>query len=200
VAHDPRLRFRRERTGVARARRSDPVTAKRSLPKVDPEQTSLGLPTIMDRDLVDSHGVQYVHLAVFAIDIDRVYWLDPESTELPFGWEVFLTERFLLAHAAANELLESICMPLLEETPGEPPLGGQIVFAIYDLSQRGELPESLRKLFFGWKKPPLELLEALAALHRDEAALPALVEHCLEADLTPPLAPPTREALRKLLG
>ena len=176
------------------------MTPKRSLPKVDPQQTRLGLPTIMDRDLVATYGVEYIHLAVFAIDIDRVYWLDPETSELPFGWEVFITERFLLAQAPASELLESICMPLLEETPGEPPLGGQIVFAIYDLSQRGELPESLRKLFFGWKKPPHELLEGLAALHRDRDSLPALVQHCLHADLTPPLASPTREALRKLLG
>jgi hypothetical protein len=176
------------------------VNPKRSLPKADPAHASLGLPTIMDRDLVAAHGVLYVHLAVFAIDIDRVYWLDPETTELPFGWEVFLTERFLLAHAPASELLESICMPLLEESPGEPPLGGQIVFAIYDLTQRGELPESLRKLFFGWKKPPRELLDGLAALHSDRDALPALIDHCLNADLTPPLAPPTREALRNLLG
>jgi hypothetical protein len=178
------------------------VSRKRELPTITPSQTALGLPTIMDRDLVAAHGVKYVHLAVFAIDIDRVYWLDPEADDLPFGWEVFLTERFLLSQSSAEpELLESICMPLLEETPGEPPLGGQLVFAIYDAVQRGELPEELRKLFFAWRSPPRELLAGLAELHRNaQTHLPALVEHCLQAELSPPLAPPTREALLKMLS
>jgi hypothetical protein len=182
------------------------VKGKRELPKVAPSQTALGLPTIMDRDLAAAHGVRYVHLAVFAIDIDRVYWLDPEAPDLAFGWEVFLTELFLLSHLSAaslehRELLEAICMPLLEETPGEPPLGGQLVFAVYDAVQRGELPVELRKLFFGWRSPPRELLAGLAQLQQNvQSSLPALVEYCLAAELSPPLAPPTREALSKMLN
>lgn len=178
------------------------MSRKRELPKIAPGQSALGLPTIMDRDLAAAHGVKYVHLAVFAIDIDRVYWLDPEAPDLPFGWEVFLTERFLLTPPTAeSELLEAICMPLLEETPGEPPLGGQLVFAVYDAVRRGELPEELRKLFFAWRSPPRELLAGLAELHTNaQTSLPGLVEHCLQAELSPPLAPPTREALLKMLS
>jgi hypothetical protein len=92
-------------------------------------------------------------------------------------------------------------MPLLEETPGEPPLGGQLVFAVYDAVQRGELPVELRKLFFGWRSPPRELLAGLAQLQQNvQSSLPALVEYCLAAELSPPLAPPTREALSKMLN
>jgi hypothetical protein len=176
---------------------------KRLLPSVQSEQSGLGLPTIMDRDLAATHGVLYVHLAVFAIDIDRVYWQDPEDSSLPFGWEVFLTECFLLQHLhdepGSHELLEALCVPLLEETPGEPPLGGQIVFAIYDAVRSAQLPPALSKLFSTWQNPPRELLSALDELDATRAqALPVLAQHCLSAELTPPLAPPTREALLKM--
>ena len=71
---------------------------KRALPQtVAPSK--LNLPTIMDRTLAQKHGAQYVHLVVFAIDIDRVYTetaplteddlLDPTDpkaqAEQPFG-------------------------------------------------------------------------------------------------------------------
>jgi hypothetical protein len=177
---------------------------KSSLPLANPRQTGLGLPTIMERDLAAAHGGAYVHLAVFAIDIDRVYWLDPEDSTLPFGWEVFLTEYYLLAcrngpQVLADELLESICTPLLEETPGEPPLGGQIVFASYDAVVRGALPPTLANIFGSWKSPPRELVSVLRELHAcaDESAA-QLATHCLTADLQPPLAPPTREALERI--
>ena len=180
------------------------MKGKRALPSVAPEQTGLGLPTIMDRELAAAHGVRYVHLAVFAIDIDRVYWLDPEREGLPFGWEVFLTERFLLQHlgpepASQRELLEAICLPLLEETPGEPPLGGQIVFAVYDAVRSAQLPPELGQLFSSWRNPPRDLLHALTQLEdRRATVLPELARHCLDAELSPPLAPPTREALVKM--
>jgi hypothetical protein len=177
---------------------------KSSLPLASPTQTGLGLPTIMDRDLAAAHGAAYVHLAVFAIDIDRVYWLDPEDDTLPFGWEVFLTEYYLLARksasdAVSDELLEGICTPLLEETPGEPPLGGQIVFAIYDAVARGAVPQALTNIFTSWKHPPRDLIAALKELHakRDDTAR-QLATYCLEAELEPPLAPPTREALESI--
>lgn len=179
------------------------MTRKPSLP-LAPTQTGLGLPTIMDRDLAASYGVNYVHLAVFAIDVDRVYWLEPEDERLPFGWEVFLTEYYLLARtppprAAERELLEALCTPLLEETPGEPPLGGQLVFAIYDALGRGHLPHPLQALFRSWNKAPTELVAGLAALHADaHSHARAFAAHCLDAELEAPLAPPTRAALERI--
>jgi hypothetical protein len=181
------------------------MTRKRSLP-LAPAQTGLGLPTIMDRDLVAAHGVKYVHLAVFAIDIDRVYWLEPEHPTLPFGWEVFLTEWFLLAHDPELEqercdLLAAICGTLLDESPGEPPLGGQIVFAIYDAVKRGALPEQLATLFSNWRNPPRELVTQLATLHaRGADNARSLANHCLSVDIEPPLAPPTRETLQRIVS
>lgn len=178
--------------------------AKRALPRIQEAEAGLGLPTIMDRALAAAHGVRYVHLAVFAIDIDRVYWLDPERTDLPFGWEVFLTEHYLLAHvdpdeAAHRELLEAACADLMEETPGEPPLGGQLAFAVYDAVQRKKLPDELGRMFTRWRSPPKDLVQSLAKLWsaRDEN-LPRLAKACLEAKLSPPLAPPTKLALEAM--
>lgn len=177
---------------------------RRTLPLANPSQAGLGLPTIMDRDLAAAHGSAYVFLAAFAIDIDRVYWLDPEDTRLPFGWEVFLTEYFLLTWAQAqgersHELLDAVCTPLLEETPGEPPLGGQVVFAVYDALARGALPETMRTLFTSWRHAPRELLQNLHALHETSVATAKLLAaHCLAADLQPPLAAPTRLSLEQI--
>lgn len=177
---------------------------KTSLPLASPTQSGLGLPTIMDRDLAATYGAAYVHLAVFSIDIDRVYWLDPEESGLPFGWEVFVTEYYLLSHANAltgsgAELLEAMCTALLEETPGEPPLGGQVVFAVYDAICRGALPPELSKVFSSWRSPPRDLVAALGELHGDaQANAKRLASYCLEAELEPPLAAPTRQALEQI--
>jgi hypothetical protein len=169
-----------------------------SLP-LAPKETGLGLPTIMDRDVAAAHGVGYVHLAVFAIDIDRVYWLQPEAPELPFGWEVFLCEWYLLAQGPSIELLEAIATPLLEETPGEPPLGGQVVFAIYAAALRGALPASVLELFRPWRNPPQDLIDSLATLRaRGADAAKELAEYCLSAPVTPQLAPPTQDALTRI--
>jgi len=179
---------------------------KRALPSVAPQQTSLGLSTIMDRAVAAAHGVDYVHLVVAAIDIDRVYWLDPELPSLPFSWEVFLTQWLLLSlldsHSPSHlDLIEAVCWPLVADAPGEPPLGGQIVFAVYDAVQCGALPPGLNKLFVGWRHPPRDLVAALAELRATApSALAPLCQHCLEAELSPPLAPPTREALLKILS
>ena len=177
---------------------------KTSLPLAKPAQSGLGLPTIMDRDIAAAHGSAYVHLVVFCIDVDRVYWLDPEDSGLPFGWEVFITEFYLLAWAHAHpdcfaEVVEAVCAPLLEETPGEPPLGGQVAFATYDAIARGALPRELTALFSSWRSPPRELVSELSALHADAAATAErLATYCLSADVEPPLAPPTREALERI--
>jgi hypothetical protein len=180
------------------------VRRHRRLRTIAAEQTGLGLPTIMDRAVAAAHGVDYVHLAVCAIDVDRVYWLDPKQPGLTFGWEVFLTEWLLLSRLDRRspshlDLIEAMCWPLVADAPGEPRLGGQIVFAVYDAVQRGALPKGLEKLFVGWRSPPRELLLALQALREPgRNTLHALCHHCLEAELSPPLAPPTREALLQI--
>lgn len=179
---------------------------RRPLRTVRAEQTGLGQTTIMDRKLASAFGAQYVHLTVFAIDVDRVYWLDPDRADLPFGWEVFLCEHELLARfdresASDRELIAAMVANILEAPPGEPALGGQIVFAIYDAIQRGELDAELAALFVSWKKPPADLLESLAQLWQTPSeSAKRLAEHCLRATLTPGLAPPTAEALRALLS
>jgi hypothetical protein len=177
---------------------------RRALRTVSKQQTGLGLQTIMDRQLAVTLGSKYVHLAAFAIDIDRVYWLEPERSDLPFGWEVFLCEHEVLARfdresLSDRELLAAMCANVLEAPPGEPALGGQIVFAIYDAIRRGQLDSELSALFMAWHKPPEDLVVSLAQLWaapRESAK--RLAEHCLRASLTPPLAPPTLVTLEGL--
>jgi hypothetical protein len=173
---------------------------RKSLPVARPTQTGLGQPTIMSRELAAAHGIEYVHLAVFCIDIDRVYWLNPDAPELPFGWEVFLTEYYVIHAQPSHELLAAACAELLEQSPGEPPLGGQLAFAVYDAAERGALPAELKQLFATWKSAPRDLLGELATLHAQAPERARqLATHCLNARLDPPLAPPTREALEKVL-
>jgi hypothetical protein len=168
-------------------------------------ENDFDLNTILDRELAAAHGSSYLELAGFAIDIDRVYWLDPEDERLPFGWEVFLTRHYLLgwtqAHAqSCQEVVSAMCAPLLDEKPGEPPLGGQIVFAVYDAIVCGALPDALRDLFASWRHAPRELLHALHDLRASgPMVLKQLAEHCLAARLQPPLAAATRQALERLV-
>lgn len=177
---------------------------KRALPKVAAEHTALGLPTIMDRALAVAHGGAYVHMAAFAIDIDRTYWLDPERSDQPFGWEVFLTECYVLGRidttiATQRDMLEAACMDIMEETPGEPPLGGQLVFAVHDALRRKRLPPEMRTLFSRWRTPPAELRISLDALWKSAPTkLVELAEFCLAEDLSPPLSPPTQATLREM--
>jgi hypothetical protein len=161
----------------------------------------LGLATIMDRELATEYGVGYVHLAVFAIDVDRVYWLDPDSESLPFGWEVFLTELRLLslvdpASPRDRQMVASVAASVLE---GDAPVGAQIVFAVYDAVTRGKLDPELGKLFQTWRRPPDDLTRALADLWGDETAnARKLADHCLRAEIQPPLAAPTAEVLEAI--
>jgi hypothetical protein len=172
---------------------------RKSLPVAKPVQSGLGQPTIMNRELAAAHGVSYVHLAVFCIDIDRVYWLNPDDASLPFGWEVFLTEYYVIHSQPSPELLAAACAELLEEAPGEPPLGGQLAFAIYDAAERGAVPAELKQLFTTWKRAPRDLISELAELHaKAPEHARQLAAHCLQAKLDPPLAPPTREALEMI--
>ena len=187
-----------------------------SLPQIRPEQEGLGHPTVMDPALAMEHGVPYVHLVVFAIDVDRVraaveeredQAADPPESTWPFGWEVFLTEMYLLgaldpADPAHRAMLADTCALIHEMGPFEqPPFGAQIPFAVYDAVARGAWPGDLAGELLGfWKKPPKALVRQLAPLWEDpEADARDLALECLELDLTPPLAPPTRAALEAMV-
>lgn len=174
--------------------------ADKSLPRLSPAQEKLGLPTIMDRALAAKHGAPYVHLAAFAIDVDRVREaVEGYGDPRPFGWEVLLTEAYLLARfgADAGALLEDAVLSILDGEPDA--LGGQLAFAVWDALERGELPAELRRAFASWRARPKELSRALGELWPDAPRLVAeLARGCLEAPLEPPLAPPTREALERM--
>jgi hypothetical protein len=177
---------------------------KRRLRLTPAPRASLEQPTIMDRAVAVEHGTPYVQLAVFAIDIDRLYALDPDRAELPFGWEVFLCEQYVLARIdAASEpgraLLEDTCLSVLAQPPEEQGYGSQLVFAVYDAVVRGALPASLRPVFAQWHKPPTQLLAALAELSQDPSvALQRCAADCLQRAVDPPLAPPTRATLEAM--
>ncbi len=183
---------------------------KKSLRTLRAEDEGLGRATIMEPALAARHGVPYVHLVVFAIDIDRIREAVEEDAEAeslwPFGFEVFLTELHMLGLVDATQpeqldLLGDVVEDLLAMPPGDPPLGAQLVFAIHDAVLRGQLPESLGAPFKRWKKRPSELVESLDALfERSEVEAADLAEACLEVPLEPPLAPPTRDALEALVA
>lgn len=180
----------------------------RRLPTIDPAKEGLGRPTIMDRTLAQRYGVPYVHLAVFAIDVDRVreHLEDVDADEgLPMGWEVFLTERFLDAHVDASTeesraLIEDVVLAIFDLPPSEDAVfGSQLPFAVWHAVARGALPASLESVFRGWKAKPKELGVELDRLYatQDESTR-AIARRCLDAALSPPLAPPARAALEAL--
>jgi len=180
------------------------MAKKRSLNVVGQGPSRLGLPTIMDRALAASYGADYVHLAAFSIDVDRAFSATDELAPLPFGWEVRLTEAFLLERfdptqdAQDQSLLEDACLSILESRPQPPPLGGQLAFAVFTAVQRGLFPAALAVAFESWPKPPLELAQEVAEMARDVDLLPRLCAHCLALPLDPPLVQPVREALAAL--
>lgn len=182
---------------------------RKPLPLIKPAQTGLGAPTIMDRELAQRHGSRYVQLAAFAIDVDRVCQAlaDDESVDdasLPLGWEVFVTEAFMLTLLDGNDeaqhsLLEDVCLDLLVDQ-ADPRLGSQLPFAVFDAVTRAALPTTLGALFHRWKSPSKTLLADLAALWAQrDVALPKLAQMCLDVPLDPPLSPPTQQALRSML-
>lgn len=161
----------------------------------------LGLETIMDRGLAARFGVPYVHLAAFAIDVDRVNAEVSDDPSWPAGWEVFLTEQYLLdrfdpARPEDRELVTDTCEAVME---GGQALGAQLPFAVWDAVERGAWPDDLRVLFRGWKRRPRELARHLAALWSEaDTQRRRLVEAALAVPLEPPLAPPTREELERM--
>ena len=122
------------------------ATCHNPLGSVMPDAAKAELVSIAAR-----HGVVYVHLVVFAIDLDRVRETieDDETAEnlWPFGFEVFLTEMHLAglvdptddAHA---DMLDDLIDDLLETSRDEVPFGSQLAFAIHDAVLRGSLPET----------------------------------------------------------
>jgi len=174
----------------------------RSLPQAGPER--LGAPTIMDPALAAQHGVPYVHLAAFAIDVDRVReHVEGYDDPRPFGWEVFLVEQYLVARFDPNRrpeqvlIFEDVVLGVLDGDPAA--LGSQIVFSIWDLIARERFPKRLDGAFKAWRARPKELKKDLDALFADEARHRAeLAAGCLPIELSPPLAPPTIEALESL--
>jgi hypothetical protein len=188
---------------------------RRVLHRAQRGEAKLELPTIMDRGLAVKHGALYVHLAAFAIDVDRVFAAvapddeddigltgEAEPYELPFGWEVFLTSARLRAldpnDPKVLAMLEETCAFVLDQAPDEQGYGSQLVFGVYDAVQRGTLPESLTDLFRSWRARPKQLERALDELWKDDAALPAVAARCASVTLDPPLAPPTRTALQQM--
>lgn len=177
---------------------------KRRLALVQTRQSRLDLPTIMDRVLAADHGSAYVQLAAFCIDVDRLYVQEPEDCELPFGWEVFLTECYALGRTDPTDaqqlaLLEDTCLSILEQPPDDQGYGSQLLFAVHDAIDRGLLPRTLQPMFASWSKKPRQLRKALDALWAAPGpALAACATHCLAETLDPKLAPPTREALQRM--
>ncbi len=181
-----------------------PAAAKRRLPLGRAGESRLELPTIMDRALATQHGSGYVQLCAFAIDVDRSYVEAAQDAGLPFGWEVFLTECYLLSRIDAGDpaqrlLLEDTCLSILEQPADEQGYGSQLLFAVYDAIERGALPPPLRAMFAGWRSKPKQLRKALGALFaQPHAALAQCAGYCLRQALEPPLAPPARQVLLQM--
>lgn len=195
---------------------------KRPLPQASPPQMGLGHATVMDRALAAEHGVPYVHLAVFAIDIDRVFMAiaeaeergshqtanEPghlaEDAELPFGWEVWLCLGYLLGNIdtetqAGMALVEESCLHILSFPPGEAALGSELAFAVHAGVRAGVLSEKLGGAFRSWKKRNKQLERALTAmLVAPRPSLASIATMCLQVPLDPPLAPPTAQTLQTM--
>lgn len=177
---------------------------KRKLEQLPESRERLALPTIMNSALAARYGVAYVRLSAFAIDVDRAYTLLREDEQLPFGWEVFLTQCYLLGavDASADEphaLLEETCLSILEQPPDEQGYGSQLLFAVHDAIARGLYPSTLAAPFRSWHRPPRQLHKALSLLWVDAVEqLRALAADVLAAPLDPPLAPPSRAVLEQM--
>jgi hypothetical protein len=181
------------------------VGKNKRLKLVDPEATKLGRPTIMDRALAQRYGAPYVHLAAFAIDVDRVHHRQtPDSQALPFAWEVFLTELRIVrlldeVTSDPSPMLEEVCLQIMDLPARQPDpqgvLGAQLPFAVYTAVAHGHLPARLGHCFSVWKKPPAELIDAVARQFASDGLGARLAQHCLDAALEPPLTPPVRAEL-----
>jgi hypothetical protein len=182
------------------------------LPQLGEKKEGLGRPTIMDRAMAARYGVPYVHLAAFAIDVDRARDAleDDEgrsASALPMGWEVFLTARYLETRVDAREdpaktMIEDAVLAVFDLPASEDAVfGSQLPFAVWYAIERGVYPSELGSVFRSWKAKPKELGRDLDRLMKDrDASTKRFARLCLEAPLDPPMAPPTLEALAALAG
>ena len=180
-------------------------STKRPLQQARPGSVALGQSTIMDRDLAAQHGVPYVHLSAFAIDVDRVFVETPDSAALPLGWEVALCLGYVLgridtAHEELRNMVEDTCLHILSFAPGEAPLGSELAFATYCGVQLQLLPSELGAVFRAWKRKPKQLVQAVEVLFADnpDQALATFANHCLQSSLPVPLSPPSLDTLQAM--
>lgn len=177
---------------------------------VGPDEEGLGTPTIMNPVLAAKYGVPYVRLAAFAIDVDRVRVLyehdERGDSSLPFGWEVFLTEAYLLENFDPERdvprvLVEEVVLDVVDSTPNVEVLGAQLPFALYDACARGTWPPAIAdQLRRAWTKLPEALVSDLAPFWSNVDAEVVRCAHAvLDAPLDPPPAPPTTDALRWMI-
>lgn len=162
----------------------------------------LGAPTIMNRAFAAKHGALYVHLVAFAVDVDRIFHELPEATDLPLGWEIALTERYLIqtfdpTQPQHRSLIEDVCLEIMEQTDEEVILGSQIPFAVYDAVLRNVWDETLLELFGRWRSPPRKLLQSLKSFWNDPAATHNTLRACLDCPLEPPASAPSRKTLQE---
>lgn len=177
---------------------------KRRLGQIPAARERLEQPTIMNTALAAKYGPPYVRMAAFAIDVDRVYTaLEEEDVELPFGWEVFLTECYVVGTFDALDetqrgLLEETCLSILEQPPDEQGYGSQLLFAVYDAVDRGFYPGTLAQLFRTWRRPK-QLEKGLSVLWSEADENQAvLAAHVLAVLIDPPVAPPTQKTLEQM--
>jgi hypothetical protein len=183
---------------------------RRSLPQLGEKKEGLGRPTIMDRAMAARYGVPYVHLAAFAIDVDRARdALDDDEvgtrSDLPMGWEVFLTERYLATRVDAREdplktMIEDAVLGVFDLPPSDDAVfGSQLPFAVWHCIERGLYPSELGSVFGAWKTKPKELGRDLDRLmEKADENTRRFAKRCLEVSLDPPMAPPSLEALAAL--
>lgn len=179
--------------------------SKKPLRVVQPKDQALGLPTIMNPALAAKHGVPYVRLAAFAIDVDRIREAAGDTDERPFGWEVFLTEIYMLenfdpASPRARSIIEDTCLDIIELEDGAEVLGSQIPFAVFDAAHRDLWDKSMAEVLSQWRRPSKELFKELSPLftNGDENVI-ELAKSCLMFDLDPPLPTPTIDTLRWMI-
>ncbi len=172
----------------------------RRLPRMEDKQEGLGQATIMDPGLAGHFGVLYVHLAVNAIDLDRVaqyYELraerDGSESTWPFGGEVFMLCNYIEYHVSEQtELLERATLHVFDKLESEhDALGAALPYAVWCSLRRGKLSQDLSSLFTHWKGKPKGLADDVDAFFREPDALKSLALRCLSTNLDPPVAPPT---------
>lgn len=163
------------------------------------EDEGIGQPTIMDAGLAGHFGVLYVHLAVNAIDLDRIaqyYELRAErdggDSTWPFGGEVFMLCNYIEYHVAEQtELLERATLHVFDKLESEhDALGAALPYAVWCCVRRKTVSEDLQGLFSHWKGKPQGLANDVDAFFEKPDSLKSLALRCLSTNLEPPASPP----------